>query len=700
VVPLLDRECLPAGIGKEQRYQAKVIVFATVLMTVLMLGTVAWNVVQVVNSLQVHTTDELVSISTVDSYTSRGPISINGNGGFTVANGVVGGSGTAPDPFIIAGWDIDAQTDTYGIRIESTDAHFIVRDCYVHNGSSFYGIYLYDCINGILEDNLCQNDYSGIAISSSRYITLINNTCESNFDGITLISSSNNTLSRNDCSATEQTGILLAYSSNNALSDNTCSNGFDGIYLYISDNNTLIGNTCDSNSWGGIDFRVACNNTLVNNICSHGWSDGIYLEYSSNDNEILANLVSGYSEYSVEIVSGSDNHILYNTFLGNVIYDPGHPEAYDDGSGNSWNSTDGHGNYWNDWHSTDSDMNGIVDDPYVLGGSAGARDNYPLTTPVDFEDPITQVVLAGGHFGEWYTSPYSLSFYATDAISGVNWTMYSIDSGPWQVWDPYSGGVELTEDGIHTVEYYSRDNAGRTEPVRNTTFKIDKTAPVTVHSLSGTLGQNQWYVTSVNLTLNSTDNLSGVNCTRYSIDGGLTWQLYSGRISVTADGGNSVKFYSQDIATNFESARTVTVYIDTAPPSLTFDLVNDSKFTSDSVVISWSSSDVSSGVNRTEWSLDGEAWQLSTGDSVSLTELTDGAHVLELRATDNAGNSIMESVSFRVNTNLFSMSGPFGPWLDVGLILVALAVIVLLVLLLRSRRRRAAASEPEDTKQA
>jgi hypothetical protein len=235
--------------------------------------------------------------------------------------------------------------------------------------------------------------------------------------------------------------------------------------------------------------------------------------------------------------------------------------------------------------------------------------------------------------------------------------------------------------------------------MRNTTFKIDTTSPVTQASLSGNQLWNQWYISSVNLTLDTVDTTSGVNWTKYSIDGGPP-HVYSGSIAVTSDGTHIVEFYSRDNSGQTEVTRSVTFKIDTVAPSLSIDLVSDTKFTSDSVVVPWSSVDITSGVNRTEWSLDGDTWHGCYGDSVNLTGLKDGVHVLMLRTTDNAGNSITSSVSFSVDTNMFSMSGPVGPWLDIGLILAALVVILILALVLRRRRRGTESSKSEVTKQA
>ncbi len=55
-------------------------------------------------------------------------------------------------------------------------------------------------------------------------------------------------------------------------------------------------------------------------------------------------------------------------------------QAWDDGTDNWWNSSDGYGNYWSDWTTPDYNMDGIVDFPYNISGNAGAKDYYPRTT--------------------------------------------------------------------------------------------------------------------------------------------------------------------------------------------------------------------------------------------------------------------------------------------------------------------------------
>src|SRR5438132_11449906 len=67
--------------------------------------------------------------------TLHAPIIIQSNSDFTVDNGVTGGNRPSADPYIIEGWEI-AFPPTYGILIQNTNAHFVIRDVGVHGAFS------------------------------------------------------------------------------------------------------------------------------------------------------------------------------------------------------------------------------------------------------------------------------------------------------------------------------------------------------------------------------------------------------------------------------------------------------------------------------------------------------------------------------------------------------------------------------------
>jgi parallel beta-helix repeat protein len=313
------------------------------------------------------------------AYTTHDPILIDGNAGFTNESGVVWGSGTESDPYIIEGWDINASTAN-GIEIWNTDAHFIVRGCHVYDGRGNYhcGIHPSNCANGTLDSNNCTNNNVGIELQSSSNNTLSKNTCSDNFRGI-YISSSGNTLGSNTCSNNEY-GIYLYESSGNTLGNNICSNNEYGLCLSSSSLNALSNNTCSSNNEHGISVWHSSNNNISNTTCSGNLRYGIYIDSESGFNMVW-------------------NNSFYNNNGATDTYDPAHIQVYDDGVGNIWNSSGsphGFGSHWSDWTTPDSNMDGIVDNPYLLDGSAGAMDYYPRTTPAvipEFSSPAIIVVI-------------------------------------------------------------------------------------------------------------------------------------------------------------------------------------------------------------------------------------------------------------------------------------------------------------------
>ena len=103
----------------------------------------------------------------------------------------------------------------------------------------------------------------------------------------------------------------------------------------------------------------------------------------------------------------------------------------------------------------------------------------------------------------------------------------------------------------------------------NITFYDDTTPPVTTYTLDPPEpdGLNSWYISEVNITLNATDDLSGVNETYYKIDNG-TWNIYSESFIIKIDGYHVLEFYSVDNAGNIEDLKSVEFKIDKTAPKI------------------------------------------------------------------------------------------------------------------------------------
>jgi VWFA-related protein len=105
----------------------------------------------------------------------------------------------------------------------------------------------------------------------------------------------------------------------------------------------------------------------------------------------------------------------------------------------------------------------------------------------------------------------------------------------------------------------------------------DTAAPTTTSTIAGTLGANEWYVSGVTLTLNSTDaGESGILGTRYRFDSDANFTDYTGPIPITTPGVYTVYYYTVDRNLNQETNKTVSIRIDDGmPPQIVSFLPED-----------------------------------------------------------------------------------------------------------------------------
>lgn len=277
-------------------------------------------------------------------------------------------------------------------------------------------------------------------------------------------------------------------------------------------------------------------------------------------------------------------------------------------------------------------------DPY--GSSTFTRRWYIFTTLLDTTPPITTLFFNGTLGGNsWYISQVIITLTSIDDVSGVDYTMYKIDSNNWHT---YTDSIIISDDEEHTIEYYSVDMAGNIEEIKSSDFKIDQIPPMTMHSFSGDLGLNDWYISSGTYFLNAIDNTSGVNKTYYKIDS-VEWTEYIVPGVLISDGIHTLEYYSNDIAGNIELVKGPFYFkIDQTPPviSLTKEKIglNQVKFTAEV-------SDVTSGIDRVEFALDGVFQANDTQPPYEWTYTGFGDHTVTATAYDMAGNSQSQSMS-------------------------------------------------------
>ena len=217
--------------------------------------------------------------------------------------------------------------------------------------------------------------------------------------------------------------------------------------------------------------------------------------------------------------------------------------------------------------------------------NAGLSSTATLTINIDTTVPSLHYIQAplANEYG-WNGSSVTLKFTCADALSGVRACPADIILG--------SEGVNISTSA-KAFDY--ADNSGT---VAIAGMNIDKTLPVSSAALAGTY-KNGWYSSPVVLTLTSTDSLSGIKETLYSLNG-AEFAPYQQPVIVAVDGGNTVRYYSRDKAGNAEAEKTMLFSIDRAVPQVGYTLnpqPNPYGWNNSSVEAVFKGTDTSSGMD-------------------------------------------------------------------------------------------------------
>jgi PKD repeat protein len=272
-----------------------------------------------------------------------------------------------------------------------------------------------------------------------------------------------------------------------------------------------------------------------------------------------------------------------------------------------------------------------------------------------YTPPETEVLFIGstGNNG-WFKSVVNVVIDATD-WSGVDYSMYNIDGGDWNV---YIYPIPVFIDGEHTAGFYSVDIYGNIEDPKYETFKMDANKPSLDVEISGEL-LGEWYTTPVTVTCSASDEGSGL----YGIFWCLTeenlddeWQIYEGPFTIDQDGDYILRIYSEDMAGNTRGKGTpYPMKIDTGAPITTCTLIGEGSNGNyyQQVDIELTAEDLGSGVNTSYYRLDGGEWTEYTN---FITVSTHGAHTFECYSVDLLGNEeTPHTIEFTISNINFNL---------------------------------------------
>ncbi len=243
------------------------------------------------------------------AFEPHAPIRIDGNGAFTQPNGVTGGSGTASDPYIVQGWDIDtdASANGLGIGITNTTAFLVLRDIRIHSVSgSGSGIALYNVTNSRIVHMTVSKSYYGIVAQRSSHIEVLKSEMSQN--QVFLRSSNHVTISENNMMSAD---IKLLGSSDITLTGNFLTN--TEVFALVSrnvdiTNNTIVGHSVgvSSSDPAGIVVGYSADNLTVKGNVISGQGNGILLTSDPSS-------VSGHSNIGVTI----SNITIFSNYIEN-----------------------------------------------------------------------------------------------------------------------------------------------------------------------------------------------------------------------------------------------------------------------------------------------------------------------------------------------------------------------------------------------
>jgi hypothetical protein len=233
---------------------------------------------------------------------------------------------------------------------------------------------------------------------------------------------------------------------------------------------------------------------------------------------------------------------------------------------------------------------------------------------IDRTAPATSATAPGG----WNNSDVAVALSATDALSGVKATRYSLDGAAAQV---YSGGIGISAEGDHTLEFWSEDHAGNAEAHKSVHVLIDKTSPTITHTQSPLANLNGWNKSDVTVHFICDDALSGIaSCT-------------SDKVIATEGEAQPVKGTAIDNAGN-AATDPATVSIDKTRPTIAADrdrAANANGWYDDDVTVSFTCEDPSPSAGVEPSGIDACPAPRNLGEGSGQT--VSGA------ATDAAGNA-------------------------------------------------------------
>ncbi len=378
---------------------------------------------------------------------TREPIYIYGDDEFTYSNGVMSGSGAAADPYIIEGWNISPANADYGVYVDHTTSHFVIRDCVI-GGARIAGVYFNSVENGRIEK---------VQIFGSD-------------TAIYLLNARDNRIAESVISECRYGVVMAAMSQENVITGNSfLGNGLAG---YDPEHRNTWYEGKSGNYWS--DYQGA-------DLNKDGVGDEPY--YPLEDLRPLMTSPVALTEVAPAGPSYAGNLVAPDGSLVVTSQTPITLVASDPGSGLAEIKYSIDGGPWTTY--TGAVLLKGDDGPrkvayYGIDRLGNAEPKKTVSFLLDNHSPQTVMEIGDPKFadsrGTWITSATRITLRRTqESTYGRTQTYYRINDGAWLT---YSTPFRVTgEDGARAVSFYSRNASGVVEAVQTKIVMKDDAPP-------------------------------------------------------------------------------------------------------------------------------------------------------------------------------------------------------------------------------
>jgi len=217
------------------------------------------------------------------------------------------------------------------------------------------------------------------------------------------------------------------------------------------------------------------------------------------------------------------------------------------------------------------------------GGPGGRADMFQIK--IDAFPPVTRVVFTGAttyearsgiYFGPGLTAAFDARDDQKGIVSGYRETYVSLDDSPFFT---YTAPLRVfSREKTYQVCYYSVDNVGNAEEIKNLEFTVDTTPPVTTWEVSG-MSQGRILSAKSLIRLSAVDNLTGVEDIFYRFDAQQEKKyhrvLETSELSRLSAGEHTLFFYALDRTGNREKTGEISFYFDEAEHTVELRITGD-----------------------------------------------------------------------------------------------------------------------------